>query len=89
MRQQDEPHMPLSSGWESLRVKLTENEKRTDIEIEMFRLAFMWGARHAIRTAAHSAMSLPLMALEVREFERTLRTFLQDAAATDRLVRVV
>jgi hypothetical protein len=74
---------PLASGWQSLRERLAANKKRTTVEIAMYRLAFYCGARHAIRTAAHSAMALPLMAIEVREFERELKAFLEEKRATE------
>jgi hypothetical protein len=46
----------------------------------MYRFAYYLGARCAIRTAAHNTMALPLMAIEVRQFERALKEFLAEAA---------
>jgi hypothetical protein len=88
MTRQDEPSTPLASGWEYLRAQLAKNRKRTEVEIAMFRFAFYVGARFAIRTAAHNTMTLPLMAIEVREFERTLKDFLAEAAASAKPVNV-
>jgi hypothetical protein len=75
---EEKPDMPLASEWESLRDRLAA-KLHTDIDIELQRLAFFWGARHVIRTAARNQMALPLMAIEVREFERELRRFLDEA----------
>lgn len=73
MEQSEEENIsPLESAWQSMRDQMLAKKPRSEVELWKARLMFYAGARHAIRTAARSMMSLPLMAVEIREFEREL-----------------
>jgi hypothetical protein len=59
---------PLASHWLSME-EFFRTRGRSDLEIVIFRLAFYSGA-HFVLSNARTAMSLLLMASEMREFER-------------------
>ena len=73
MPQSEESIGPLANGWRRLREQMLARKPRSEGELLAARLMFYYGASLAIRTAARSMMSLPLMAIEVREFEKDLR----------------
>lgn len=58
---------PIASHWLNME-DLFRSKGRTDMEIAIFRLAFYHGAQFVLNNG-RTAMSLLIMASEVREFE--------------------
>jgi hypothetical protein len=72
----DTDDRPLANGWEKLRALLEEKNVFNSIEMEMLRLVFLFGARHALtslsRTPLPTTFTTAPFASEIRAFDREI-----------------
>jgi len=78
MTQSDESLSPLESGWRNMREQMLARKPRSVGELVRAQIMFYAGARHVIVTAAAEQLTLPIMAVEIREFQRSMKEALAD-----------
>ena len=76
MEQSDENARPLENAWQGIREELLRRKPRDIAELVRAQAMFYAGARHVITIAAADPMSLPLMAMEIREYHRAVKEML-------------
>jgi len=70
MPKTDERPGPLAIGWEALQSKLREKKHVNEVDIQMARLMFYFGAKVGVANATRGEMAIAIMLSELRDFDR-------------------